>query len=381
MAILDNHGIILETNQRWNDVARASGGSDVIGHSYLAVCDAAQGEDQAVGHAVAQGIRDVMAGVVPLFEIEYPCHTPEGPQYFRIRVSAVIQGEEKLTMAVHEDVTRRRLAEIEVMALNRTLEARVEERTRELEASRAALAELNRRLQHSQRALEEKNVALEDSNRELAQFAFVASHDLQEPLRTIGVYADVLRHRYQGTLDARADSYLQHITEQVGRARNLVRDVLALARVSVTPAVTSMDLAPVWCDVAATMSWPADAQWHHGALPPIRANENQMRQLLTNLLSNAIKYRAPAPLTVALHASRDGDAVHFTLADNGIGLLPEHHERVFIMFQRLHGRTETGGNGIGLAVCKKIIDRHGGKIWLDTNGSGGTTVHFTVPHA
>jgi signal transduction histidine kinase len=377
VAILSADGVILEVNRAWVDFAQENGGDDDVGSNYLAICEAAQGEDRADGLAIAAGLRAVRAGQ-PVYEREYPCHAPGRQRYFVARVSAFEHEGARLLLVAHEDITRRKLAELEVVALNRSLEARVAERTRELEASRAALGEVNLQLEASQRALELKNAALEESNRDLAQFAFVASHDLQEPLRTIGVYADVLRHRYQGTLDARADGYLGHITEQVTRARQLVRDVLALAKVSVQPELTLLDLGPLCAEVAAGLPWPADARWSCAALPPVQANEGQLRQLLTNLLGNALKFRSPAPLVVRLSGVQEGGEVRFTLCDNGIGLAPEHAEQVFGMFQRLHSRAATGGNGIGLAVCRKIIERHGGRIWIEAARGGGTAVQFTL---
>lgn len=381
VAVLAEDGEILEVNRAWTAFAEESGGSDAVGSNYLQVCDAAQGPEQADAHATAAGIRAVLAGQLPAFELEYPCDTPHQRRFFMMRVTRFEQQEQRLVLVAHEDITRRKQAELEVVALNRTLEERVGQRTAELQHSQEALTSLNARLEASQHALEEKNQALEDSNRDLAQFAFVASHDLQEPLRTIGVYADVLRHRYQGTLDARAEGYLGHIGEQVTRARQLVRDVLTLAQVSIQPELQPLALESIWQEVTTDLPWPADAQWHAGPLPPVLAQESQVRQLLTNLLSNSIRFRSPAPLRVSLQAQIRGSEVLFSLQDNGIGLAPEHAEQVFVMFQRLHSRSETGGNGIGLAVCKKIVERHGGRIWLESVGAGGTTVHFTLKPA
>lgn len=378
IAILDERGTILEVNRGWTDFAGANGGGEDVGRNYLAICDSAQGDGSEISLAVAQGIRAVLAGQRTLFEVEYPCHTPTRPQYFRARVSLLERDGERLVLVMHEDISQRRLAELEVMSLNRMLEERVERRTRELEASRALLSELNRRLELSQRILEDKNAALEASNRDLAQFAFVASHDLQEPLRTIGVYADVLRHRYQGTLDARADGYLSQIGEQVLRGRQLVQDVLVLARVSVQPELRPLDVGTLWHDLVPTMPWPEGAHWSCDPLPVVRASEGQIRQLLTNLLSNAIKFRSSAPLRVRLSGVRRDRHVEFTLSDNGIGLDPAYADQVFVMFQRLHSRATTGGNGIGLAVCKKIVERHGGRIWFESHGGPGTSVKFTL---
>lgn len=381
VAVLAPDGEILEVNQAWRAFAEEAGGGDAVGSNYLQVCDASGGPDEADAHATAAGIRAVLAGQQTVFELEYPCDTPLQRRFFLVRVTAFEARHQRLAMVAHEDITRRKLAELEVMALNHSLEQRVAQRTAQLQDSQAALTRLNAQLEASQHAIEDKNQALEASNRDLAQFAFVASHDLQEPLRTIGVYADVLRHRYQGTLDARAEGYLGHIGEQVTRARHLVRDVLALARVSVQPELQPLALQPLWKELTASLPWPADARWHAEPLPPVLAEASQVRQLLTNLLSNAIRFRSPAPLVVSLRAQVTGLDVQFSLQDNGIGLAPEHAEQVFVMFQRLHSRIETGGNGIGLAVCRKIVERHGGRIWLESAGTGGTTVHFTLKAA
>lgn len=284
------------------------------------------------------------------------------------RVTRFEQDGAHYALVAHEDITRRKLAELEVSSLNASLERRVLERTQALEAG--------------ERDLQRLNTELTARNEELSQFVYVASHDLQEPLRTLGAYADILRHRYRGRqFDERADAYLGHITEQVGRARRLVRDVLALATVSEEAPREVTDLAEVCREVQAELDWPPDARLHAAPLPPVWASPLQMRQLLDNLLGNALKFHGAAPLRVTLSAEAEGELVHFILRDNGIGIAPEHTEKVFGMFQRLHGRTATGGNGIGLAVCRRIVERHGGRIWIEAAPGGGSALHFTLPAA
>ncbi|MFC4424955.1 ATP-binding protein [Deinococcus navajonensis] len=244
----------------------------------------------------------------------------------------------------------------------------------------AALQHLHDQLQRAHDALAQSNAELQHRNDELAQFAYVASHDLQEPLRILGAYSDILRHRYQGELDERAQMYLRHIGEQVFRARQLVRDVLTLSSITGQPPLTDLDLNKLWQDLYPALPWPQGAQVECGDLPHVHANVAQVQQLLTNLFGNAIKFRSDRPLHVTFTGEQRGRWVHLALRDNGVGIAPEHAEQVFVMFQRLQNRTEQlSGNGIGLAVCKKVIERHGGHIWIEGQVGVGTTVHFTLP--
>ncbi len=369
IAIVDAKGVIVAVNRAWTAFARDNGGTDNdVGVNYLTVCEAAQGADGPDAHAIAAGIRAVVSGGQALYELEYPCHTPTRERYYLARVTRFEQDGAQYALVAHEDITRRKLAELEVKSLNASLERRVLERTQALEASEWDLQRLN--------------TELTARNEELSQFVYVASHDLQEPLRTLGAYADILRHRYRGRqFDERADIYLGHITEQVGRARRLVRDVLALATVSEEAPREMTDLGKVCREVQTELNWPPDARLDVAHLVPVYASPSQMRQLLDNLLGNALKFHGTEPLRVDLSAQSEGALVHFTLRDNGIGVAPEYAEKVFGMFQRLHGRTPTGGNGIGLAVCRRIVERHGGTIWIEAVPGGGTAIHFTLPAA
>ena len=366
LAILTGDGVIVTVNRAWVEFARANGGGDDVGTNYLHICDAAVGDGAAHAHAVAAGIRAVLAGQA-LFELEYPCHTETEQRYFVARVTAFWQDGERYALVAHEDTTRRKLAELEVASLNVTLEDRVRERTVALEAS--------------ERALQRSNAELMERNEDLSHFVYVASHDLQEPLRILGAYADILRHRYRGRqLDERADTYLLRITQQVDRARQLVRGVLTLSDVAPDPPREPTDLAVIGREVRDSLPWPSDGRLECGAdLPQASANPAQVRQLLANLLGNALKFRSTAPLRVQLSGTLEHDRVHFVLRDNGIGIAPQHTDKVFVLFQRLHSRQSVGGNGIGLAVCRRIVERHGGRIWIEAAPGGGAAVHFTLP--
>lgn len=371
IAILDAQGCILVVNRAWREFGGdndSPNGGDDVGSNYLTICETTQGEDRRDALQLAAGIRQVLDGEQPVFELEYPCHSPTELRYFLARVTRFEQGGRPYAVVAHENITRRKLAELEVRTLNRTLERRVHARTRELDESHVTLTG--------------RNTELARSNRELAEFAHVASHDLQEPLRTLGAYTDLLRHRYRDQLDERGQGYLVHMQAQVTRARQLVRDVLTLASVEAQPSLEDLDLCPLWEEVCQGQAPPEDAQLICGPLPHVRANAAQMRQLLANLLSNALKFRAERPLQLTLHGWAEGPEVHLVLQDNGLGIAPEHAEQVFQMFQRLHSRSRSGGNGIGLAVCRKVVERHGGRIWIEPGeGQVGTAVHFTLPAA
>ena len=368
VAILDTGGVVLAVNRAWEVFAQSNGGSNELGTNYLEVCRHVQGPDQPDAAAVAEGITQVLRGEVEAFEWEYPCHAPTEQRYFVARITRFTQDGEAYALVAHENITRRKVAELEVRDLNRTLEARVHARTQELEAS--------------QRALEQQNRALELTNDELSQFAAVASHDLQEPLRTLSLHADMLLERHLGRpLDERAERHLRHIISQAGRARRLVQDVLTMTELSATPPMGAIDLGRLLPEVLDSLNWPESAPPVWGDLPAVSANAGQMRQLLTNLLGNALKYSEGRDLAVTVTGIRTADTVTFEVADAGIGIPPEHRTHVFELFRRLHNRTPTSGNGIGLAVCSKIIERHGGRIWITESAQGGTSVHFTLPAA
>ncbi len=224
---------------------------------------------------------------------------------------------------------------------------------------------------------------LRRSNAELEQFAFVASHDLQEPLRAMSGTVQILQRRYQGQLDARADEIITHAVAAVSRMQALVSDLLSFSRLNRHgDAFAPTDFGAVLRDVRANLEVAiaeSGATITHDDLPVLIGDASQLRQLLQNLLSNAIKFRSEEkPLRIHIGAKREENRWLFSVRDNGMGIEPQYFQRIFIIFQRLHTRDEYPGTGIGLAVCQKIVERHGGRIWLESNGSDGATFYFTL---
>lgn len=221
------------------------------------------------------------------------------------------------------------------------------------------------------------------SNSDLEQFAYVASHDLQEPLRMVASYTQLLARRYRGRLDADADEFISFAVDGVKRMQALINDLLAFSRVGTRgeafePTDTNDVMARVLRDLGTAIQ-DAGAEVTHEPLPTITADAVQLGQVFQNLLSNAIKFRPPDRIPrVHVSARRDHSEWIFSVADNGIGIEPEYAERIFLLFQRLHGRDEYPGTGIGLAICRKIVERHGGRIWFDSTPGRGTTFHFSV---
>ena len=231
-----------------------------------------------------------------------------------------------------------------------------------------------------QRRVEE----LARSNADLEQFAYVASHDLQEPLRMVSSYVQLLARRYKGKLDPDADDFIGFTVEGATRMQRLINDLLAYSRVGTGDrARQPVDLERVVAAVQTNLGHSIEqhhAELTHDPLPTVSGNEAQLVQLIQNLVSNAIKFHAPerAP-KVHVSAQPDPSGWIIRVRDNGIGIAPEYFERIFVIFQRLHPREIYEGTGIGLAIAKRIVERHGGRIWLDSSPNEGTTFSFTLP--
>ncbi|WP_170141133.1 sensor histidine kinase [Allonocardiopsis opalescens] len=270
---------------------------------------------------------------------------------------------------------------VETIQLGRDVDAMRERIVSELEA----VATARRQLQEQSKKLAEQAEELRRSNEELEQFAYVASHDLQEPLRKIASFCQLLQRRYEGRLDERADSYIAFAVEGAKRMQKLINDLLAFSRVGRTKNFVDVELDAVVRGAVRSLETAieeAGAEITATGLPRVHGDPGLLTQLLFNLIGNAVKFRGEEPLRVRVTARRSGDEWLLTCEDNGIGIEPEYAERIFVVFQRLHTRERYEGTGIGLALCKKIVEFHGGRIWLaEPPEGGGTRISWTLPAA
>ena len=221
------------------------------------------------------------------------------------------------------------------------------------------------------------------SNQELEQFAYVASHDLQEPLRMVSSYTQLLGKRYRGKLDEKADLYIHYAVDGANRMQALIQDLLRYSRVGTQQApLVAVDSNAIVGDALNSLEvtlQESGTQVAVGELPIVLGDRVQLTQLFQNLIGNALKFRRQdVQPEVGVTASRDGEMWHFVVKDNGIGINPEYFERVFVIFQRLNTREEFSGSGIGLSICKKIVERHGGRIWVSSQAEQGSEFHFTL---
>ena len=225
--------------------------------------------------------------------------------------------------------------------------------------------------------------ALKRSNQELEQFAFVASHDLQEPLRKIVSYCQLLEQLYKGKLDAQADEFMGIIIRGSKRMSALISDLLSFSRVGTQGnPLLPVDAATVLGEVLAMLQETIEsggASITLDTLPTVMADAGQLAQLFQNLIGNALKFRSDEPPRINVSVHREGSCWKFCVQDNGIGIEPKHRDRVFEMFKRLHSRDKYPGTGIGLAICKKIVERHGGRIWVESGLGRGSAFCFTLP--
>jgi PAS domain S-box-containing protein len=225
---------------------------------------------------------------------------------------------------------------------------------------------------------------LKRSNDELEHFAYVASHDLQEPLRMVASYTELLAKRYKGRLDSDADDFIAYAVDGSNRMQRLINDLLAYSRAGANPKpsrrISSEDaLQTALTNLQATIV-ESSAVVSHDSLPLVTMDDTQLTQVFQNLIGNAIKYRGTeVPRVHISAASTTGTEWVFSVRDNGLGIEPQYFEKIFVLFQRLHGRGEFAGTGIGLAICKKMLERLGGRIWVESEASNGSTFHFAVP--
>ncbi len=345
IAVLDEHGTIIAVNARWREFARWGGASEHVmqgvGVDYLAACEA--GPDE-LGLAARSGIAEVLAGRSEGFLLEYPCHSAEVERWFILRATPLRGGGG--AVVAHVDISARKRSEQRMVAL-----------------------------------LEE----LERSNRDLQDFAYVASHDLQEPLRKITAFSERLRTAAAQGLGARELDYLDRMASAAARMQRLIGDLLEFSRVATQARpMQRVALDRIVADVLSDLEErirTTGAEIRVGLLPELDADETQMRQAFLNLVGNALKFvRAGAKPVVSIEASwpRPGET-RICVADNGIGIPAEARERIFAPFVRLHARSEYEGSGMGLAVVRRIVDRHGGRISVQSAAGQGTRFCLDLP--
>lgn len=250
---------------------------------------------------------------------------------------------------------------------------------------RRQLAAQNEQLHREIAAREAMQDALVRSNTELEQLAYVASHDMQEPLRMVASYLQLVAKRYKGRLDADADEFIGYAVDGAKRMQALINDLLAYSRVG----TKARPLEPTDCEKVLDTALgnlriaiaEAGAVVTRAPLPAVSGDASQLVQLFQNLVGNALKFRRENPVRIHIGAEPEGEMLRFSIVDNGIGISAEYFERIFVLFQRLHGRGDYPGTGIGLAICKKIVERHGGRIEVDSQPGVGSTFTFTLPRA
>ena len=309
----------------------------------------------------------------------------ENKAYFDLHISPLRDKWDHLSgrLVVLYDITKRKQAETVLQKAHDELEQRVEERTAKLLTTNEQLKWEIEERKRAEEALKEKTEELARSNQDLEQFASVASHDLQEPLRMVTSYVQLLARRYQSRLDSDAEEFINFAVDGATRMHTLINDLLAYSRVG----TGGKPFEPTNCETILQQSLDnlqvtmeeSGAVVTYDSLPTVMADDLQLGQLFQNLIGNAIKFHGEEPPRVHVSARPEGDRWIFSVRDNGIGIAPEFTERIFIIFQRFHSREEYPGTGIGLAVCKKIVECHGGRIWVESELGKGATFYFTLP--
>jgi len=344
VAVTDIEGTITYANDKFCTISQYSR-EELIGQNHRILNSGYHSKEffQQMYHTIANG--QVWRG-------EMRNRAKDGSIYWvdaTIVPFAGADGKPRQYVAIRADITERKRAEEEIRKLNGELERRVEELAR--------------------------------SNADLEQFAYIASHDLQEPLRMVAAYTQLLAERYRGRLDENADKFIGYASEGALRMQSLIQDLLAFSRVGRNGCVR-VDCDAVMEEILLSLG-PAieesGAVVTRGTLPAVWANRSQMTQVLQNLIGNAIKFRGQEPPLISVQAEKTGEQWLFRVSDNGIGIPLEHAENIFVVFQRLHTRAEYPGNGIGLAICKKIVEHCGGRIWVESLAGRGSVFKFTMP--
>ena len=293
-----------------------------------------------------------------------------------------IQGTETLV----RDITSLKQAEKEVqkrLEKERQLTEELSSANEELQAISEEVQTSNDELRHAQTNLTKLVSELKISNKELEQFAYVASHDLQEPLRMITSFTQLLEKRYKGQLDSDADDYIGFVVDGAHRMKDLIDDLLEFSRLNTEVREFELVIMEIALEDVLRNLKPAikenNARITHDYLPNIMGDHVQIIQLLQNLIGNAIKFKGNNPPDIHISAKDNEDEWLFSISDKGIGIDKNHQKQIFSIFKRLHTREEYPGTGIGLSISKRIVERHGGQIWIESELGKGSTFYFTIP--
>ena len=350
IAILDGDGRILAVNAAWRAFAEAnssSGEAFAEGADYLGVCDESSGECEA--GAAALGIRSVLRGEAELFSLEYPCHSPHQRRWFGMHATRFPGGGPARVVVSHEDVTARKLAE-------ESLQRRVEE-------------------------LAEATHTLERRNAELDQFAYITSHDLKAPLRGIANLSRWIEEDLGESLTPEVTGQLEMLRGRVNRMEAMIEGILEYSRIGRTPvAPQSVDVKALLTEVIDLLAPPPGlAVTLDAGLPVLRARRLLLQQVFQNLLSNALKHHDKGEGQVHVGVKEAGKWFEFSVADDGPGISPRYHEKVWAIFQTLEARDRVENTGVGLALVKKIVEGQGGRAWVESEEGRGATFRFTWP--
>jgi len=381
-ASMDSSGLITA----WDPQAEATFGwsqEESLGHSLVERTVPERYRDSHLG-----GLSHVLTtvnGPAVHRQFEMLAMRKDGHEFpIEITISSVGAGRRYRFNAFLQDITARGYAEAELQLVHGELERRVRERTREISKSNALLRREISERQDVEQSLAERAEELARSNSELEQFAYVTSHDLKEPLRMVTSYLQLLERRYKDSLDDDATDFIEFAVDGALRMRGLIDGLLAYSRVgthgepfgpidvndSVRLAIANLETAISESGATVTVD----------KLPTVVADGTQLVQLFQNLIGNAIKFRDGKPPAVHVGVESKRDHWLFCVRDNGIGISSQYSERIFVIFQRLHARDEYPGTGIGLAICRKIVERHGGQIWVKSRRGRGATFYFTIPN-
>ncbi len=354
IAILDCEGKILAVNAAWRAYTEANspGGSAIgEGMNYLRVCDAATGEWSEDAGGAASGIRAVLAGEAETFGLEYPCHSPTRRCWFSLRVTRFPGGGPARAVVSHEDITARRLAEEAL--LHRVAELDVMTRT------------------------------LERRNAELDQFAYITSHDLRAPLRGIANLSRWIEEDLAGAITPEVAGQFDLLRDRVGRMEAMIEGILQYSRVGRAEVIPeTVDLKALLTGVIDLLAPPPGIGITlDDDMPTVHTQRLQLQQVFQNLLSNAIKHHDKAEGRIHVGVRRGERWHEFSVADDGPGIAPEYHDRIWTIFQTLDAQGKGGNTGVGLALVKKIVEAQGGAVGITSGGGEGATFRFTWPDA